>query len=315
MSQAPYSALAQGLLAQFDQDPRGHTQGRRYIPRQEEAVELLRDFLHLLFPGYFRPLPDSLEDFLQGELPRLAQGLQEQLTLCLCYGRELQGSADVPLCQKRASRLALAFLESLPEIRQTLLEDAQAALDGDPAATNLDEVILAYPGFLAISVHRLAHRLHQLEVPMLPRIWSEWAHSRSGLDIHPGAEIGAGFFVDHATGAVIGATARLGKRVRMYQGTTLGALSLPRDASGRVRAPARRHPTIGDNVTLYANSVILGGETVIGADSIIGGSVFLTRSVPEGSRVILEPPPLRILTGNRSQANGEVLQCPIDFEI
>ena len=170
----------------------------------------------------------------------------------------------------------------------------QAAFDGDPAATGTDEVILAYPGLLAVSVYRIAHALHELGVPMMPRIMTEWAHGRTGCDIHPAADIGPSFFVDHATGVVIGATTLIGTGVRLYQGVTLGAMSLPRDAGGQVIRGQKRHPTIESGVTIYAHATVLGGQTIVGADSIIGGSVFISHSVPPHSRVSLKEPDLRI---------------------
>jgi serine O-acetyltransferase len=170
----------------------------------------------------------------------------------------------------------------------------QAAFDGDPAALNLDEIILAYPGVLAVSVYRIAHALYDLGVPMMARIMTEWAHSKTGCDIHPGATIGAAFFIDHATGVVIGETTHIGEGVKIYQGVTLGALSLPRDASGHLIRGKKRHPTVEDGATLYANATVLGGQTVVGAHSVIGGSVFLTFSVPPRSRVSLKEPELRV---------------------
>jgi serine O-acetyltransferase len=186
------------------------------------------------------------------------------------------------------------FLSRLPEIRALLVRDVQAAFDGDPAATNLDEVILAYPGVLAVSVYRIAHALYDLGVPMMARIMTEWAHSKTGCDIHPGAKIGGGFFIDHATGVVIGETTEIGEGVKLYQGVTLGALSLPKDDSGHIIRGRKRHPTVEDGATLYANATVLGGQTVVGAQSVIGGSVFLTRSIPARSRVSLKEPDLRV---------------------
>jgi serine O-acetyltransferase len=182
----------------------------------------------------------------------------------------------------------------LPEIRALLVRDVQAAFDGDPAASNLDEVILAYPGVLAVSVYRIAHALHDLGVPMMARIMTEWAHSKTGCDIHPGARIGGGFFIDHATGVVIGETTDIGEDVKLYQGVTLGALSLPKDDSGHIIRGRKRHPTVEDGATLYANATVLGGRTVVGAQSVIGGSVFLTRSIPARSRVSVKEPDLRV---------------------
>jgi serine O-acetyltransferase len=189
-----------------------------------------------------------------------------------------------------------AFLAKLPSIRFTLLEDVQAAFDGDPAATNLDEVILAYPGLLAVSVYRVAHELYQLGVPLMPRIMTEWAHATTGADIHPGARIGQSFFIDHATGVVIGETTEIGGHVKLYQGVTLGAVSHPRDEQGRVIRDAKRHPTVEDGVTIYANATVLGGSTRLGEGSVVGGSVFLTDSVPSKSRVAIKAPELRVMT-------------------
>jgi serine O-acetyltransferase len=180
----------------------------------------------------------------------------------------------------RAREVTLALLEGIPKVRELLSGDVQAAFDGDPAALNLDEVMLAYPGLLAISIHRLAHLLYDMRVPLMPRIMSEWAHTKTGIDIHPGARIGRNFFIDHGTGVVIGETTDIGDNVKIYQGVTLGALSFPKDERGRVIREAKRHPTVCDNVTIYANAIVLGGDTVLGEHSVIGGSVFVTSSVP-----------------------------------
>ena len=186
----------------------------------------------------------------------------------------------------------------------------QAAYEGDPAATSPDEVILAYPGLLAVSVYRIAHALHVLGVPLMPRIMTEWAHSRTGCDIHPAADIGPGLFIDHATGVVIGATAVVGARVRLYQGVTLGAISLPRDSSGQFIRSQKRHPTVESGVTIYANATILGGETVIGEGSVIGGSVFITKSVAPRSRVSLKDPDLRVASRDDAH-NADVMYFDI----
>ena len=185
------------------------------------------------------------------------------------------------------ARITLRFVERLPHIRALLAEDVEASFAGDPAATGLEEIVLAYPAIRALSIYRIAHELSALGVPLLPRIMSEHAHDRTGIDIHPGARIGRRFFIDHGTGVVIGETAEVGDRVRIYQGVTLGAASLRESSPLRGR---KRHPTVEDDVTIYAGATILGGETVIGAGSVIGGNVWLTSSVPPGSRVVAEPP-------------------------
>jgi serine O-acetyltransferase len=175
-----------------------------------------------------------------------------------------------------------------------LADDVQAHYDGDPAAGSTTEVILAYPGMLAITIHRYAHELYLLGVPKMPRIMSEYAHRRTGIDIHPGAKIGRCFCIDHGTGVVIGETAEIGDSVKMYQGVTLGALSFPRDDRGRVIRGCKRHPTIGNKVTIYANAIVLGGQTVIGDGAVIGGSVFITKSVAPGHQVAISPPVLKV---------------------
>jgi serine O-acetyltransferase len=254
-----------------------------------------------MYPGYFgrRDLSaDNLRAHVAQSLAALAPKLEREMEHCLCYGRERETErlAEFGECAPRAHELAEIFLGRLPEIRGLLIRDVQAAFDGDPAASNLDEVILAYPGVLAVSVYRIAHALYDLGVPMMARIMTEWAHSKTGADIHPGANIGAAFFIDHATGVVIGETTDIGDGVKLYQGVTLGALSFPRDASGQIIRGKKRHPTVENGSTLYANATVLGGQTVVGAGSVIGGSVFLTRSVPPRSRVSLKEPELRVAT-------------------
>jgi serine O-acetyltransferase len=191
------------------------------------------------------------------------------------------------------------------------MEDVQAAYDGDPAATGFDEILLAYPGLVALTVHRVAHELYTMHIPLMPRIMAEWAHAQSGVDIHPGAKIGRRFFIDHGTGVVIGETTIIGDDVKLYQGVTLGALSIQKDAHGRVIRSTKRHPTVEDRVTIYANATVLGGETVIGAGSVVGGSVFLTKSVPPGARVGVKAPELRVIEGGGALAD----EFPIEFEI
>ncbi len=216
---------------------------------------------------------------LRSEVPTVADGLFQLL---------LQVELPETL---RADELTVRFVGRLVELRQLLSLDVEAAFEGDPAAKGYDEIVLSYPAIRALAIHRIAHELYLYGVPLLPRIMSEYAHDRTGIDIHPGARIGERFFIDHGTGIVIGETAVIGDRVRLYQGVTLGATSLRHSSALRGK---KRHPTIEDDVTIYAGSTILGGETVIGARSIIGGNVWLTKSVPPGSRVMAEAPRQRV---------------------
>ena len=202
---------------------------------------------------------------------------------------------------------AVEFLECIPELRRILATDVQAAYDGDPAVRTLDEVIFCYPGLEAVTIHRLAHLLHRLEVPLIPRMMAEWSHSRTGIDIHPGATIGDHFFIDHGTGVVIGETCEIGSHVKLYQGVTLGALSFQTDADGHLVRGTKRHPTIEDRVVIYANATVLGGATRIGHSSVIGSNVWLTRSVDPHTTVVLERPKLRM--------RGEVQATEGDYQI
>jgi serine O-acetyltransferase len=285
------------LLESYLGDERARRISRRYLPSREAIAHILQSVLDLMYPGYFGRGDLSLENlggYVAQALGELAPKIEREMEHCLCYGREREASPEFGECAPRAHELTQVFLSRLPEIRALLVRDVQAAFDGDPAATNLDEVILAYPGVLAVSVYRIAHALYDLGVPMMARIMTEWAHAKTGCDIHPGAKIGGGFFIDHATGVVIGETTKIGEGVKLYQGVTLGALSLPKDESGHIIRGRKRHPTVEDGATLYANATVLGGQTVVGAQSVIGGSVFLTRSIPPRSRVSLKEPDLRV---------------------
>ena len=212
----------------------------------------------------------------RGAVGEIAADLQKEIAL-LCPGRDAKEIVD-------------DFVAALPEVRRLVETDVQAAYDGDPAATSRMEVVMAYPGLYAVTIHRLAHVLYKLKVPIIPRVMSELAHSKTGIDIHPGATIGERFFIDHGTGVVIGETTVIGRNVRLYQGVTLGGLSFDKDASGALVKGLKRHPNIEDNVVIYANATILGGDTTIGHDSEIGGNVWIKESVPPNSRVYNKPP-------------------------
>lgn len=307
--------LVERIVASYQTDARIQHIDRFYLPSRSEIVQLVRDLLELVYPGFIgrQRLTRHNVSFHVGDLlPRIGESAFRQIYQCLCYMHEA-GSADAgngsPLdaaaVEKRARDVTLRFLEGIPAIREMLAGDVQASFDGDPAALNSDEVILAYPGILAISVQRLAHALYKLDVPLVPRIMSEWVHSQTGIDIHPGAKIGRNFFIDHGTGVVVGETTDIGNNVKVYQGVTLGALSIPKDERGRVIRATKRHPTVRDNVTIYANAIILGGDTVIGEGSTIGGSVFVTSSVPPNSVVTFTPPELRMKTKGETRSGGE----------
>ena len=293
--------LVERVVASYRADARTQHIDRVYLPSRADIIQLVQDLLELLYPGFIgrQHLTEYNVAFHVGDLmPRIGEAAFRQIYLCLCYQQEHNKAkqSDSPACDREARRITLSFLEGVPEIRTMLAGDVQASYDGDPAALNCDEVILAYPGLLAISVHRLAHALYLLDVPLMPRIMSEWVHLTTGIDIHPGARIGRNFFIDHGTGVVIGETTDIGDNVKVYQGVTLGALSFPKDERGRVIRGAKRHPTVKDGVTLYANAIVLGGETVVGENSVIGGSVFVTSSVPPNSLVTFKPPELRVKT-------------------
>ncbi len=287
------------IVESYDADRRTQHIDKHYLPSRSEIVQLVRYLLELLYPGFIgrQNLTRHNVAFHVGDLlPRIGETAFRQVFMCLKYTEEAEPRIprEIRNPEAAAREMTIAFLEEIPRIREMLAADVQAAYDGDPAAMNLDEVILAYPGLLAISVQRLSHKLYELNVPLMPRIMAEWAHLETGIDIHPGARIGRSFFIDHGTGVVIGETTDIGNNVKIYQGVTLGALSFPRDERGRVIRGTKRHPTVEDNVTLYANAIILGGTTVIGANSVIGGSVFVTSSVPPNSVVTFKPPELRM---------------------
>ncbi len=275
------------------------------IPSVEGSIKIIHLARRLIFPGYFdegSPDTSSLNYTIGVLIMRLFDALSRQIAFSIRH--ECQRYSWVCThCEERGQREALRFLRELPRMRSVLATDVEAAYYGDPAAKSIDEVITSYPGLYAVTVHRIAHQLWKQDIPLLPRIMSEHAHSVTGIDIHPGASIGSYFFIDHGTGVVIGETTEIGERVRIYQGVTLGALSLPKEEVERLRG-AKRHPTIENDVTIYAGATILGGETVIGAGSVIGGSVWITKSVPPGTKVFLSPPKLIYRDSNSEQRKG-----------
>ena len=296
-AQSELDAIVEAVLESYRSDERGQFVNRKFLPSRDEIIAIIGLFLQLFYPGYFgrQDLTDeSLPYHVGGLVSTLRDRLARQIELCLCHAAEC--GEIVLSCADEAKRLANRVLAKVPELRRVLITDVQAAMDGDPAASGLHEIILAYPGLLAITVYRIAHELQVMGVPLLPRIMTEWAHAQTGADIHPGATVGPSFFIDHATGVVVGETSHIGASVKLYQGVTLGALSHPKDEHGRVIRATKRHPTVDDNVTIYANATVLGGTTTLGAGSVVGGSVFLTKTIPPGSRVAMKPPELNLKT-------------------
>jgi len=280
------------------------------LPGQSDVLDILRQLRVLLFPGFVdrTTFTHANTRFVVGDILNSVQTqLVDQIEKAYRYQCPLHGTAecDACNCHKRAEAVTWQLLKQLPAIRQHLKEDVRAAYDGDPAATSLDEVIISYPCIEAIATYRIAHELYVEHVPLIPRLMAEHAHGHTGIDIHPGATIGKRFFIDHGTGVVIGETTQIGDNVKIYQGVTLGAMSFPKDKDGRVIKGGKRHPTIQDNVTIYAQATILGGDVVIGHDSVIGGNVWLTKSVPPGTTVSTSKAELIYLQGSRRLRAGD----------
>ncbi len=256
--------------------------GVNQFPNREAVIRLLKDLQALVFPGFLtaETLDSANLRHLTGErIHRIVASLTQETKKALLYVCDAS-CVNANTCLHLAQNTSLALIEEIPEIRRKINLDAKAAMEGDPAAKSVEEVILSYPGLEAILVHRIAHFLCENGVPIIPRIMSEYIHGKTGIDIHPGAKIGESFFIDHGTGLVIGETTIIGNNVKLYQGVTLGALSVKKEMADK-----KRHPTIEDRVTVYPGATILGGDTVIGADSVIGGNVWVTKSVPPNSTV------------------------------
>ena len=262
-------------------------------PNRDAIIAIIKKLRRIVFPGYYRDCgckSMNTRNTLAALIEDALHALNEQIALCLEVGGMEENAA-----QEKAQSLGAAFFHRIPAVRQMLQLDLQAAYDGDPAASDMAEIIFAYPGLFAIMVYRLAHELYLMEVPMLPRIMTEYAHSITGIDIHPGVKIGKNFFIDHGTGIVIGETAVIGDNVKIYQGVTLGALST---RGGQSLRGKRRHPTIEDRVTIYAGASVLGGDTVIGRDSVIGSNAFITKSIAPCTTVSIKNQELQFKSRN-----------------
>ena len=316
--------LTRRIVETYREVPTIQFLGHCPLPNYEAIVSACEDLKEILYPGYRRrenlhlgnvtyhvgDLVDGLHDKLTTQIGRAlrhaarAGGAAHDMGVS---AEGLHGCIDEADFEALGQAKAVEFLERIPDLRRVLATDVQAAYDGDPAVRTLDEVIFCYPGLEAVTIHRLAHILHRLDVPLIPRMMAEWAHGRTGIDIHPGATIGDHFFIDHGTGVVIGETCEIGSHVKLYQGVTLGALSFQTDGDGHLVRGTKRHPTIEDRVVIYANATVLGGATRIGHDSVIGSNVWLTRSVDPRTTVVLERPKLRM--------RGEVPAAESDYQI
>jgi serine O-acetyltransferase len=306
--------ITEAIVATYTECSRTSHLGHKALPSREAVVEILQDFLDILYPGIWRrqnlhmgnveyhvgDLIDGLHDKLIVQTMRVLRHEHD------CLPPDQRPAIDL---ESIAQQKSVELLRRIPDIRAILEQDVQAAFEGDPAAKSYHEIIFCYPGLEAVTIYRIAHEMLLIGVPLIPRMMTEYAHSKTGIDLHPGARIGPGFFIDHGTGVVIGETCDIGRNVKLYQGVTLGALSFPRDASGNIIRGMKRHPTLEDEVVVYANATILGGDTVIGHHSVIGSNVWITHSVEPRTVVTLEKPSLRI-RGPKSEAGVE-----LDYQI
>ena len=307
-------ALTNSVLA----EPRMQHLDRVLLPSRDAIIAAIKLLRQLIFPGYFgnQALTRQNLPFRMGELViELSNLLYEQVRCCLRYRDKIPGTNgntdECKHCDTEAREIVSKFFDLIPGVRELLATDVQAAFDGDPAAQSTDETIFCYPGLFAIMVQRLAHEFYTMNVPLLPRIMTEYAHSLTGIDIHPGARLGPRFFIDHGTGVVVGETTEIGANVKIYQSVTLGALA---PAFGQALRGQKRHPTIQDDVTIYAGATILGGDTVIGKGAVIGGNVFITQSVPPLNQVSAEPPKLKYRDRRPKSLRGDG-EFMIDFQI
>jgi serine O-acetyltransferase len=308
-------ALTERIIETYEECGTTNHLGHSPLPSYKEVVEILADLREILYPGYGRRqnLHMSNVGYHVGDL---IDSLHDRLTLQVaralrhdCKAKDLETDFE-----SDAQSIVIRFLESIPALRRVLAEDVQAAYEGDPAAKGSDEILFCYPGVSAITVFRMAHELRLLGVPLIPRMMTEYAHSKTGIDIHPGATIGQRFFIDHGTGVVIGETTKIGDGVKIYQGVTLGALSFPRDeTTGEILRDIKRHPTIEDEVVIYANATILGGKTLIGHHSVIGSSAWITRSIAPYTTVTIEDPKLKYRDASLPATNPEL--SGFDYQI
>lgn len=283
--------IADGLAKNYREQKIFEVGTGKRLPKRQEIIDILNEIRRIIFPGYFgteNTAYVSFESFAGSMLAEIYERLLKQVSIALSYKSEDREQAHT---EHEAEQVVLEFFARLQDIQQLIFKDVEAELEGDPAADSKEEIIFSYPGIYAIFVYRIAHELYRLKVPFIPRIMTEHAHGRTGIDINPGADIGEYFFIDHGTGIVIGETTSIGNHVKIYQGVTLGALST---REGQALSGIKRHPTIEDNVVIYANTTILGGETVVGRNSVIAGNSFITASVPPNTKVSINIPELQM---------------------
>lgn len=288
---AEIKRIAEQLKSNYDKQQLFDVAIGEKLPNRDVIVSIVDELRKITFPGFFgteNMAYVSKESFAGSRLAVIYERLFKQTKIALMYGNNRQCSKQI---EQQAEEISLCFLKKIPETQGLLLKDVDAQLAGDPAANSKEEIIFSYPGLYAIFVYRYAHILYEMKVPFIPRIMSEYAHSQTGIDINPGAQIGKYFFIDHGTGIVIGETTKIGDYVKIYQGVTLGALST---RQGQALSGIKRHPTIEDNVVVYANTTILGGETVIGENSVVAGNTFITASIPANTKVATTQPELEL---------------------
>ena len=282
--------IAENIVKTYEKDGGINRIDGVNLPAAEPVVEILDDMMQILFPGYFGkrvPARSNILFFVQSAIDSLFLRLLDEFKRACQYAQSI-GKYDGEITRTTCEEKALALISCIPKLRVILKSDIDAGYEGDPASKSKEEIISCYPYVYAIATHRIAHEIYGMEIPLIPRIMSEWAHWRSGIDIHPGAVIGESFFIDHGTGVVIGETAQTGKNVKIYQGVTLGALSFRKNIDGSVVKSGKRHPTIEDDVTIYSGATILGGKTVIGRESVIGANTWITASVPPRTLVTFQ---------------------------
>jgi serine O-acetyltransferase len=303
-------AITDQLVETYTECSRLNHLAHEPLPNRDAVAEIVADLFEVLYPGYGRRQNLHIGN-IGYYVGSLVDALHDKLTtqIARALRHELCDESPHLDCEAMAQPKAVELLRRLPEVRKTLELDVDAAFRGDPAARSHHEIIFCYPGLEAITVYRVAHELHGLGVPFIPRMMTELAHAKTGIDIHPGATIGSGFFIDHGTGVVIGETTEIGVGVKLYQGVTLGALSFTKEDDGTLAKGAyKRHPTLEDGVVIYANATILGGQTVIGARAVVGSNVWLTESVPPDTTVVLEKPKLRL-------KGAKPVETPLTYEI